>query len=312
MFQKSFDASGLRRWLGVGLAALLVAGWTAAKEPAPSRASDSRSRDAHAKPRDAQAESPPERLTAPKLELKGRGIEDGMRDDRQRNEWEFKAYCDALITAHYTPQEAFANSARRDLAYVHLFEQTHLYRGTVVHQEGRLKRLRKFDAPDFTWSQGVRDVYEGWLFDPKIRGANPLCVYFTDLPPGLKVGEEIEHRVSFDGYLFKRFRYKADDGHLHECPLLIGHTVVLQGAETGAPESLSQMFIWSFLGLLGLTVAVVVGLASWYRRGDRQVRTRVIEASAGKLSGPAFEEGGLGEGQYEDARPPDEEFGTHQ
>src|SRR5262249_28697678 len=68
-------------------------------------------------------------------------------EDRIDPPEEVKAYCLALTTAHATSSEAFANSARRDLTYAHLFEEPEKYRGEVVHYQGRLKRVRQFDAP---------------------------------------------------------------------------------------------------------------------------------------------------------------------
>jgi hypothetical protein len=246
----------------------------------------------------------PSRPQAPKIDLQGRSVEDrAPLRSFQENPFEAKAYCDALVTAHYTSSEAFANSARRDVTFAHLFEQPHVYRGQVVHMEGRLKRLRHFEAPRFTWSQDVRDLYEGWIFDPKVYGANPTCVVFTDLPQGLKIGEEIQERVSFDGYFFKRYRYQAGDGW-RDSPLLIGHTVVVPGPVNPASEDRgadSQGFIASLLALLshpavllfsvfGLTAVLVVGLTWWYKRGDRQVRSRLAVTQVREFVEPGSQE----------------------
>ena len=46
----------------------------------------------------------------------------------------------------------------------------------------------------------------------KFMAQNPRCVIFTKLPEGVEVREETDHRVAFDGYFFKRYRYQAGDG----------------------------------------------------------------------------------------------------
>src|SRR5262249_39498868 len=144
-------------------------------------------------------------------------------EDRIDPPEEVKAYCLALTTAHATSSEAFANSARRDLTYAHLFEEPEKYRGEVVHYQGRLKRVRQFDAPEF-----IRDylpvIYECWLFDLKVYGANPLGVLVTELPRGVPVKEQLDIPVTVDGYFFKRWRYQAGDGW-RDAPLLIGRTL---------------------------------------------------------------------------------------
>lgn len=267
--RKTNPAKALCAWsCGLGLALLVAAfssAWARAEEDAPIGAA-------------ADHDSVPQ---APELHLRDRSIEDRapMRT-RQQNDQEFLAYCDAVVTAHNTTTAALAHSARRELTFAHLFEQPNIYREAVVHFDGVLRRLRHLEAPEFTWSQGVRDLYEGWIFDPQKYGPNAnVCVVFTDLPPGLAVAEKMDRQVSFDGYFFKLYRYKAGDGW-RDAPLLIGHSIVLQGpVSTSEPASgpLRNGLLVLVLSVIGVTIALVVGLTWWYRHGDRHIRSRLAE-----------------------------------
>ena len=102
------------------LAVIMLNGSVLAGDDGPSKATGEQPSAAD-KPAEAVATVP----MAPKLDLQGQGIEDRARlRSFQENEWEAKAYCNALITARYTSVEALANSARHDLTYAHLFTDT--------------------------------------------------------------------------------------------------------------------------------------------------------------------------------------------
>jgi hypothetical protein len=174
------------------------------------------------------------------------------------------------------------------VTFAHLFEEPHKYRGEVIHVEGRLRRVRSFDAPKFIEeAHGIKVLYEGWLFEPDVYGANPRCVVFTDLPPGIVVGEDIDHRVAFDGYFFKRYRYKAGDGW-RDAPLFIAPTLTLSFLSSASPISNGPFsagtLATGFVGLIVGTAALALVLGWWYCRGDRQVRARL---GLGNRLGPA-------------------------
>jgi hypothetical protein len=205
------------------------------------------------------------------------GIEDKaeMRNAAE-NYNEAWAYSYLLVQANATSAEALAKSARKDLTFAHLFEEPSKYRGQVVHIEGRLKRLRRFDAPRLAAKQGVPVIYEGWIFGDAY-GSNPYCVIATALPNSTPLGETVEQRVSFDGYFFKRYRYKAGDGW-RDAPLLIGHSL----SERESPNATSESDVGYLLPLLIAvvvgTVLLVIGLNWWFRRGDRQLRAHLDQA----------------------------------
>jgi hypothetical protein len=218
---------------------------------------------------------------------------------RRENEEEFKAYCLAIVFAHTTPADAFRRGASLDVTYAHLFEEPDKYRGKVVHVTGRLKRVRRLDAdPEIRETYEIPYVYEGWIFDPAIYGANPMCLLFTDLPPGIEVAETMDRRITFDGYFFKKYRYKGGDGW-HDCPLLIGHSPTALSESAANVDILPRWILTTFAGVVIGTAALALGLALWYRRGDAKVRTAMASRR------PAFFDIGDSAGALE-------ETGTHQ
>ena len=199
------------------------------------------------------------------------------------------AFCEALVKAHQTSDQAFAQSATRNLTYANLFNEPQLHRGKVIHFEGRLRRLARFEPPAETKLDGIKDQYEGWMFDPERYGANPLCVYFTDLPDGLEPGDKLDVRVSVDGYFFKIYRYKAADG-TRDAPLLIGRTLTLKQAPA-KPDSeegglFSSIMAVAFMAALGGVFLLALLLTLWYRRSDQQVQQRLTTAQASSFAMP--------------------------
>jgi hypothetical protein len=203
------------------------------------------------------------------------------------------AFCEALVKAHKTSNQTFHNNATRGLTYANLFLEPKLHRGKVVHFEGRLKRLARFEPPEETKLDGVTDRYEGWIFDPEIYGANPVCVVFTDLPAGLEPGDKLDVRVSFDGYYFKKYRYKAAD-NWRDAPLLIGHTIIAKQmpAKVDAEQGglFSSVMAVVFMVLLGCVFFVAFALTLWYRRSDQQVQQRISNAQASSFVEPGAAE----------------------
>lgn len=212
-------------------------------------------------------------------------LEPGFIRDRRgifNGDLEYEAYWQLLVQAHYTSAKAFARAARRDVTYVHLFNEPERYRGEVVHLSGRLVRLLAFPAPDEARAAGVSHLYEAWIMTDTY-GENPVCVAFTDLPAGLKADNERKYNdnVGFDGYFYKRYRYKAADSkkanEFRDAPLLIGHTLTGQfgTGESSEEESWGQSLIWIFMGVVGSAMAGVLALMGWFRYHDRRVRHRL-------------------------------------
>lgn len=216
---------------------------------------------------------------------------EGIKDDQplptrwNQDESEQRSYSIFLYQASRISTEAFRRGARKELTYANVFNHPGKYRGQVVHIEGTLKQLTRFDPPATARVAGVADVYEGWIFDLHY-GQQPWCVLFTELPPGVSVGERLSVPVQFDGYLFKRYKYKARGTLKGEdwprAPLLVGRTLTVAAAPA-VVETYENDWVGSlvpiFLGLVAGSIGLAFGLAWWFRRGDRRVHQRVAAVS---------------------------------
>ncbi len=202
----------------------------------------------------------------------------------------YNLYCQALEFADRVPVDAFAESAKENahVTFAHMYEEPWKYRGKVIPIEGRLKRLRKLDAPEKAQQLGIKFIYEAWIFGPTY-GANPITVIFTN-PGGLKEAENMkpERSVTFYGYFINRIKYRDAAGKERDTPFLIGPTLILsnppaaaQPAETGM-SSLMSLVLYGVVGT-GLFVAgLMIGLSFWYRRSDAQVRSRLAQIQASR------------------------------
>lgn len=215
------------------------------------------------------------------------GIEDGAPvRNAAENAYESRAYNYLLVQARKTSPEVLARLARKDLTFAHLFEEASKHRGEVVHVEGQLRRLRKFDAPPLPAKEGVPILYEGWVFGDTSFG-NPYCVVISEVPVQIEPSEKLDLRVACDAYFFKRYRYKAGDGW-RDAPLLIGRTLSLtvQPEAAGGRESdFSDVLFPMLFGLAALTLGLCVGLTWWFRRADRRIRTRLEAIRTSRIDG---------------------------
>jgi hypothetical protein len=199
-----------------------------------------------------------------------------------QNRDEALAYDLLLLHAHRLPTDVLRTAARRDLSFAHLFgPERWKYRGELVHVEGRLRLLRRYDPPESLPDDAdkITDLYEGWVFIEEY-GQNPYCVVVSALPGDLKPAEKLDVPVEVDAYFFKRYLYGARDGR-RLAPLLIGKTIL----PTAAHIETSQSTDWAVPGavvggtfvLIGITAAVGVAVVWWFRRSDRAVRARLAE-----------------------------------
>lgn len=199
-----------------------------------------------------------------------------------QNRDEALAYDLLLLHAHRMPTDVLRTAARRDVTFAHLFgPERWKYRGELVHVEGRLRLLRRYDPPESLPddAEKITDLYEGWIFIEDY-GQNPYCVVASGLPDRLIPGEKLDVPVEVDAYFFKRYLYGARDGR-RLAPLLIGKTII---AKPGPVEP-SRNAVWSVPGavvtgtfvLIAVTATVGIAVVWWFRRSDRAVRARLGE-----------------------------------
>lgn len=238
---------------------------------------------------------------------------------RPRDEWkpeevaEYETYCQAVAQTWKTGPALFAKSAaeNRGITWGHLFREPWKYRGKVIHVHGTLKRLRREDAPLCAQKEWVHNLYEGWVFTDT-PGSNPVSVIITDLPPELKLGEDINYRVSFDGYFFKRYRYVSGKGP-RDTLLFIAPTFKTAGVPP--PPDVPEVTTFGNMpggvvlvagALLLATFAVILGLNIWFRRGDRKIHHRIDELRASMVAQAEDEERAQVTGVLPDLPPRDE------
>jgi hypothetical protein len=195
---------------------------------------------------------------------------------------ELEAYYHFLVQAYFTSAKAFAGAARRDLTYGHLMNQPRKCRGEVVHLEGRLERVRRYDPPLQLAQAGLNDFYEGWIVSDLYGRARPIMVAFTKLPSGLHVGETLDVPVTFDGYFFKKLKaVDKNNQRSYEAPLVVGHApavVVSARTQAEAANDWAEHVVPVFLGVIGATVLAIIGLTFWLRRSDLRARERLLIA----------------------------------
>jgi hypothetical protein len=206
-----------------------------------------------------------------------------LRDDKEG--YEPKVYCEALLKSSLTSLGAFANSANRSASYADLFNEPVQWRGQVIHYEGTVRRIHHMRAPVNLQAKGIEDLYECWLFGVGDGYSHPVCLVCTELPPGVTPGDKLNIQASFDAYFFKRYRYKAVDSkpnQAREAPLFIGRSFVLRKsqAETFVANAAGHWatILMIFLGAAVATFVLAFGLHWWFRRNDRRIQARVRAA----------------------------------
>jgi hypothetical protein len=209
-------------------------------------------------------------------------------DEIPRREMEeYAVFCQALLNARDTAPDLFAREARSDdnraITWGHLFREPARFRGKVIHQAGRLKRIERQDAPLPVERQGMKYVYEGWVFVDR-PNTNPVCVLFAHLPEGVDIAESMDRHVTFDGYFFKKYLYHSGKGDRYTL-LFIAPTLNIVGpAGTAgtAPVGLPAYVYYVIAAVIAGTIVLLIGLSLWFRHSDRQLRRRLAASRAAR------------------------------
>jgi hypothetical protein len=191
---------------------------------------------------------------------------------------ELLAYYDFLLTAHRTSPEYFRDKARHDVTYAQLFREPAAFRGEVIHLQGKLRRLTHHTATSMAHIGGVEEFYEAWIYNDDV-GAHPFCVIFTELPAGLKPGDQLTIPVSFDGYFYKKVQYKSSDlsaGNMRrEALLFVGRTLNTSATARMETPSWAEGLVGGFMVVLSIVLVIGIVLGFWYVRSDRRARHRL-------------------------------------
>lgn len=206
-----------------------------------------------------------------------------VRSERENRD-EAVAFDYVVNFASRVPTEAFARSARRDRTFAQLLgPEAARYRGEVVRIEGRLKRIRDIGPTPGLEADGVKHLYEGWIFSELYKDYS-YCVLFSELPPGVPAAESLDKHVEFDGFFFKVYRFQAGDGQ-RRAPLLIGRTLIPLTTTSVMPLTPLISAAPVVIGLVAASLAAALLLALWLGRVDAKARARIRAARCG---GDAF------------------------
>ena len=209
--------------------------------------------------------------------------------DLDRTEWDkaqnlFQALSDRTALApeempaywrcmKWSRAQTFAEMEHRaasNVAYTRLFEQPEKYRGRLVRLRLHVKRILDWDAHEN--SAGVKHVYEAW---GGTEQSNALYLtVFSELPAGMKVGEELHEEGLFVGYFLKDMGYQAFNKN-RSVPLLVGRMHRVAGA---APAPFVARSDWNWLWAIAV-VFVLIGFSTAWLRFRRSRRTPVAVSS---------------------------------
>lgn len=195
---------------------------------------------------------------------------------------ENRAYDYVIGFARNVPAESFARAARTDITFAHMMgPEAARYRGEVVRIEGRLKRVRDIGPTPALEADGVKHLYEAWIFSEIYKGYS-YCVLLTELPPGIPVAEQLDRKVTFEGYFYKVYKFRAGDG-IRRAPLLIGRSMTERKREPLPPSLADEAFLTLpvLLCLLVGSVTVAAGVVVGFKIADRRTKAR-LEVARGK------------------------------
>jgi len=253
-----------------------------------------------------ESKAPDARMDCPREWLEH--IEDDQRVmSRLENEDEYQTYNYFVLHARRFTADSMRTHTDKRLTFRRLFDDGRAeYRGAIAPVAGRLRRLTWIDSNDELRKDGVKDLYEAWVFDAAYN-SNPVCVVFSELPKGITPGEDINGVwIECDAYFFKRYRYRAENS-TRLAPLLIGKSFVVSKAPVSTERAaIASAYSKWFVPMVAVFVAVMVAafllMQRWFKRGDRWVRKRLEDAQ----SVNPFNENGLMEPEFPAKRFPDE------
>jgi hypothetical protein len=230
---------------------------------------------------------PPGRYALDADRLQFQGIDDDapIRGEAE-NPLEFRAYNEVLLHARQFPAAELAAAADRDVTFRDLVLPVRQdFRLKLVRLDGRLLKLRKYEANKPLRDAGVSHLYEGWLYPD--AGDAPLCFLATDPPPGLEPSKLYTPAVPVTaaGFVFKLMRYESAEPHpadrdrrqVRKAPLLMGRSLILRPKPPEPADPWATGFVPGFGVVVGGLLAVGFGMTAWYRRGDRPIKQTLSE-----------------------------------
>ncbi len=179
---------------------------------------------------------------------------------------EMSAYWRCLKWARAQTFAEMDKRAARDVAYTRFFDEPDKYRGRLVRLRLHIRRILDWDAHEN--SAGVKHVYEAWGWTDQ---SNALyAAVFSELPEGMKLGEDQHQEGLFVGYFLKDLGFQAFNKN-RAAPLLLGR---MHRVESAAPAPLIAPSDWNWAWILAVPF-VAIGVSAAWLRLRRSRRTAV-------------------------------------
>ena len=192
-----------------------------------------------------------------------------ITDKTKLHSREMMAYWQLLGWSRTQPFAEFEQRAKRDLILTQIWEEPQKYRGKPLRLRLHVRRVLEWESEKNPLH--VPKVYEamGWTDESK---SLPYTIVFTEKPPGLPVGSNVEVEVVFVGYFLKILAYDAFDAK-RGTPLLMGRVRVIPSTRK-ATVAVSP---WEIGGLV-LAGVLLIPIGFWYIKRSRP-RNRVTDLS---------------------------------
>jgi hypothetical protein len=227
-------------------------------------------------------DDPAERRTADR-EFSAVSDRDGLGAEEMPAYWRLLNWSQAQKFAE------LASRGRTDVLYTQLWERPTRHRGELLRLRLHVVRVLAHEAPEN--KAGLKELYEiwGWTDDSK---SFPYVAIVSELPPGLTVGADVRHEVTFAGYFLKLLAYEAFDKS-RAAPLLLGRAERFGDLPPPAErrEENAQEFLLVFvLGAFGLVGALVGGAIAARRRSRARAVTHAATNTAAELRLPSWDD----------------------
>jgi hypothetical protein len=202
----------------------------------------------------------------------GRRLLEAVSDRAPLDKVEMPAYWRLMKWAR---AQSFADLERRAADHVFItrfLEEPDACRGKLFRLRLHIQQIVDWDAPQNP--SGVTRVFEA-------RGATdesksfPYVVVFSELPEGMKLGDQVEEEAVFVGYFMKTLAFTAVKGRI-SAPLLVGRMRRIGTVDPTLPVVARRDGNWIWIGVLG--VALLFSLSATWLRMRGRYRAKIPSA----------------------------------
>jgi hypothetical protein len=200
----------------------------------------------------------------------------GIQDRKPMSSRETPAYQLLVERVRKATPQTLENVARHDVVFSQLLEDPERYRGLPIHIVGTVRRVLAQEVKDSKVFPKGR-FYEGFVFTSDSQ-SYPYDIVFEEPPSDLLIGDNINQRITFNGYFFKLMAYRAAD-KLRFMPVLVGRFPKVSPAEAAAKVPVFEEFFKNFRRqgttwvLIGLSIYFAIRIGFTLRKAMRSRST---------------------------------------